>query len=536
MEQGFDLGYYWSVVKRRSLALFLTAVAVFAIVAAVAYLLPPVYGSTARILVESQQIPSELAQSTVTVSALERVQLIEQRLMTRSNLLQIIDKFGLFSDRSDMTTTEKVEKMRASTTFEQIEFGDRRRRGAPSATAFTISFQAESPTVSARVTNEFVTLMLEQNIQSRTARASETYSFFEKEVERLSNELIKLESEILTFKGENGEALPDSLEYRRNELLTTQERLLALDRQISTLRDQQEYLRKLVASGANLPVSDASMTEDERLLQALNREVAQQRTVYSETHPKIKALRSRIAALEKTVAEAAALRAGNDPTGEAAALLNPAEQRLGQMERELSLLEEQHVAMTERQAKLEKSISDTPRVEIALNVLTRNYADLEQQYQEARTKLADAATGERLETNRQAERFEVIEQATVPDAPDKPNRPLILLGGFFGSFGVGLAMVILLEMMDSSIRRPQDIEARLELRPLAVVPFVRTPSEMRRSRRRFWLILLVVIGLIATAIAAVHIFYLPVDLLFQKAMEKAEIDGLIELVKSRLGM
>ena len=57
-----------------------------------AYKLPPVYLSTALILVESQQIPSELARSTVTTSAADRLELIEQRLMTRENLLEIIER------------------------------------------------------------------------------------------------------------------------------------------------------------------------------------------------------------------------------------------------------------------------------------------------------------------------------------------------------------------------------------------------------------------------------------------------------------
>jgi len=58
--------------------------------------LPPVYEASAKILVESQLIPIDLAQPTVTANALERVQAIEQRLMTRDNLLDIVRKFDLF--------------------------------------------------------------------------------------------------------------------------------------------------------------------------------------------------------------------------------------------------------------------------------------------------------------------------------------------------------------------------------------------------------------------------------------------------------
>ena len=60
---------------------------------------PPTYLSEGKILVQSQQIPTELVRPTVTNAAQERIQVIEQRTMTRENLLAIIDKFQLFPDK-----------------------------------------------------------------------------------------------------------------------------------------------------------------------------------------------------------------------------------------------------------------------------------------------------------------------------------------------------------------------------------------------------------------------------------------------------
>ena len=63
-----------------------------------------------KILVQSQQIPSELVRPTVTSAAQERIQVIQQRTMTRDNLIAIADKFKLFPDkRALMSVTELVE-------------------------------------------------------------------------------------------------------------------------------------------------------------------------------------------------------------------------------------------------------------------------------------------------------------------------------------------------------------------------------------------------------------------------------------------
>ena len=94
-----DLKAYLSALRRRYLYLLITAVAVFAAVCAIAYfVLPVTYQATAKVLIESQQVSSDLASSVVKASAAERIQVIQQRLMTESNLLEIARKFDLYPE------------------------------------------------------------------------------------------------------------------------------------------------------------------------------------------------------------------------------------------------------------------------------------------------------------------------------------------------------------------------------------------------------------------------------------------------------
>src|SRR3954464_1362495 len=118
----FQPSYYWQVFKRRWAYFFLPFLVILIAGVAVALLWPPTYLSEGKILVQSQQIPSELVRPTVTSAAQERIQVIQQRTMTRDNLVAIADKFKLFPDkRTLMSVTELIELMKKNTKIAPVD-------------------------------------------------------------------------------------------------------------------------------------------------------------------------------------------------------------------------------------------------------------------------------------------------------------------------------------------------------------------------------------------------------------------------------
>ena len=92
------LGDYISIAWRRKFHILIPFIAVLLITVVTVFVLPPVYKSTGTILIESQQIPQELIQSTVTSFADERIQIIKQRIMTSQrmkSILLLVPKFLL---------------------------------------------------------------------------------------------------------------------------------------------------------------------------------------------------------------------------------------------------------------------------------------------------------------------------------------------------------------------------------------------------------------------------------------------------------
>ncbi|MFM9915805.1 MAG: Wzz/FepE/Etk N-terminal domain-containing protein, partial [Rhizobacter sp.] len=130
---GKSIGDYVGVLRRRRKLIAVVFAVLFAIASVVAVVLPPVYRSTATILIKEQEIPQEFVRSTVTSFADERIQVISQQVMTRSTLLDLVDKYALYGKARQSETSEDIlDRMRRDIKLTPIsaEVTDR-RSGSP---------------------------------------------------------------------------------------------------------------------------------------------------------------------------------------------------------------------------------------------------------------------------------------------------------------------------------------------------------------------------------------------------------------------
>ena len=117
-----ELRFYASVLlKRLPIVIALTGLAT-AVAAYVALTLPATYRAEALLLVEAPQIPDDLATSTVQNNAPEQLDIIQQRLLTRANLLDIANEMNVFPERGDLVPDDIVDLMREQTDF-RASFG-----------------------------------------------------------------------------------------------------------------------------------------------------------------------------------------------------------------------------------------------------------------------------------------------------------------------------------------------------------------------------------------------------------------------------
>ena len=519
--------------KRRYWIILLFLVTVAPIAVGFAYILPPVYSASAKILVESQQIPDSLAQSTVTASSRERVALLTQLLMTRQNVIEVIERHDLYAENPRMTLSAKVDQLRADVSisdFDPATVGSGPRRGGSLIVGMSISFNSNRPVLAAAVANEFVSIALDLNQRQRTERATETVAFFDEEARRLSRDLLALEAQIIEFKRENQDALPTLEDFRRAQGVELDKAAFDLAQQRVRLSDQREDLVISMESGGGTEVAAASTQE--RQVAALRNTLLQQLTVLAPSHPQIRALEARIAALESEMSVV------SDTTGEVVdlALLrkNQIERQIRRIDEEIALIEQRQADVVRDREALEAANRRAPQVQIELATLERQFASLQANLSSAEAKRSAAATGERLEVNQQAERFVVIEQAQVPSAPIAPNRTVIAGGGVALSLVLGVALIVLLELMNKSIRSAEDMNARVGLRPIVVVPYIHTAREMRARRLRIALVVGMVLIIAPLALYLVDQNVAPLSILAEKVMRLSGLDNLVRMVEQRL--
>src|SRR3974390_1478709 len=248
-EQSLDPLHYLGVLKKRKFYGLIPFVAVFAIGFAVAMVWPPTFLSEGKILVESQQIPVDLVRPTVTATAAERIATIQQRVMTRDNLLKIVDKYQLFADQRDrLSRTDLLDVMRANTVIKPVELELIKSSNLNFTVAITVGFMDRRPDVATQVANELITLFLDEDARNRTNRATETTKFLAQELEKLKAELAAIDAKIL-----------------------------------QSYHEPQEITRQ-----TTLPE-----------LMNLKAELASKLAIYSDSHPDVRRLKAQIAALEK---------------------------------------------------------------------------------------------------------------------------------------------------------------------------------------------------------------------------------------------
>ena len=434
----FELGFFLSRLRRW----LLLSVAVFLLVAggilAVAMLLPTLYRAEALLVVESEQIPDNLAQSTVQTNADEQLQIIEKRVLSRDMLVNLATRLNLYEAEGRVggapaTAGEIVDDLRNRISV--IPSNQRARSGnSTDALLVSVMFDSPNPDMAAAVTNELVTLILEEDAATRLQIARQTQAFFKQETTRLEKELADRSQVIQRFKEENIDALPDSLVFRREDLAALELRLGELNRTRRALVDQIDRIDRLITGQASTP-------RDE---------------------------------------EPAAAAEAEAPATSGA--MTTRDVRRSDLVSELSYLDEERDQLTARAEALRATIAETPRVGIRLEALERDYANVRSQYDLAVDNLAKAEVGELIESLSRGRRITVIEQAVRPDRPHSPNRLMIGLAGILAGLSAAGGLVFALEMLRSVIRRPEDILAVTGGATMIVsLPNVRTPGETARS-------------------------------------------------------
>lgn len=574
------LSDYLAVFKRRRKNFWIPAAILMLTASVVAVTLPSIYQSSATILIEQQDIPTNLVAATATSYADQEIQTITQRVMTSGNLQSIIDKYNLYAQERKNTPIDQVyDDMRRDIDVEPVTANVvNPRNGQPmrATIAFTIAYQSRSPELAQKVANELASLYLNENVKTRTQQAQDASNFMSSEARRLQDHIADLQKKLADYKAKYANSLPELMNLNMQLMQRTDQNLMETQRNIRSLEERKIYLQGQLAQinpysnmvsstgerilgpadrlksleaqyvselgiyGPNYPdvvqmkreidalKKDLGVTDDalalKKQLEQLKGDLADARKKYSSDHPDVKRLERSIAALQKQ------LKVAGPAASDSGLAVKPDNPAYIQLQAQLDSTEKSLASYLTLEKQLKKKLDDyqdyvaqTPMVEREYNALNLDYQNSVNRFRDLKAKQLEAQLSEQMVKDRKGERFSLIQPPLLPQVPEKPNRIAILFLGFVLSFAGGVGGVAVAESVDTSLRGSYAIASVTGAPPLAAIPYIGGIAEARSRARRKWVFIVVVLLVIVGVLVLINFFYKPLDVLWYAVLRKVGV-------------
>lgn len=567
---------YLALLRRRRPLILAVGTVLLAASAALAFLLPAIYRSTATILIEEQEIPPDLVRSAIATYVDQRIETIKQQVLRRSTLWRIVEQYDLYKGLRKRSPTEEVlDRFTKDIQIDvlNVKVIDRRTQNPTQATiAFTLAYDGETPELAQKVASELTSLFLAENLKTRERHAQETTTFLKRESENLSRHIQELEGKLAKVKHRADGALPELVPLNMQLMNQAQRELIDADRDIRSLRERKTYLEgELATLKPHTPIISASgerLLDTGERLKALRAQYASLAGYVKPDHPDMIQLKQELSSLEKEtgdtderdelskrlLAERATLadlrERANDshpdvihvqevvaslerelqaltlrPTpSRAAKPENPAyiniESQLASTTATLDALESARTDLKRRMAEYAKRLESTPTIEPEYLDLLRDRENSVRKHQEISSRLMEAQVSADLEVQRKGERFSLINPPELPEQPDRPNRLAILLLGAFLAVGGGIGAGVAVENVDRTIYTPEQFSRALQGVPMAVIPYLPSENELASLGRRRAVVGFAGLGVVILGVVVLHLAWKPLDVLWYTIWRK----------------
>jgi len=473
---------YKEILRRRIWILVIPTVICAIGVYVISNFLPSRYTSETVVLVEQPTVPENFVKPVVEGDVNQRLVTMQEQILSRTRLRQIIDKFGLYKEEvGRLTTEEMIALLRNSITVSPVRpMAETRANGLP---GFTISVEARQAYLAQQICTEVMFFFTEQNILLRQRRAEDTTQFLTKQLSEAKSKLDEQDAKLAEFQRRNIGALPEEMQTNIGLLASLASQLDATSQALSRAeRDKmfvQSQLNQQLAT-AKLSQTGANPDTLDKQLAVLQDQLASLRSRYTDEHPDVIKTRNEIARLQNRIKEnSAAGLPQTASTQEKAAVVAETPQiqqlraQLYQAEMAIRDNTAEQARLKEEISKLQSRVQMSPGIQQEYKSLTRDYQTALTIYNDLLKKQSDSEMATNLERSQEGETFRVLDPPSLPQKPTFPNRRVFALGGFVGGLGLGLGIVFFLEVQDTTLRTDRDVEVLLKLPTLAMIPAIK---------------------------------------------------------------
>lgn len=485
-EDVIDLSHYFNIVNRNKWRILLLAFVVTLLAALIALSLTPLYKSTASLLIESEEtnIVSIEQVYGLDSSKQEYFETQYEILKSRHIAEKVVDKLDLgnhpifvekLTQEKGLVDTFKGY-LKSVLTFlpqsDNVEFTEEELAAqykekvitlfsedlsvspVPNTQVVKISYISESPKLAAKVANTVAEVYIENYLEAKFEMTNKATTWLNDSLQGLRERLNTSERKLSDFyEREQVVDLDGVVGLTSEELQGLSEQLLQAEnrlKQNEIIYEQVQNYRGDLVELAKLPevqnhpsIQNVKQSE----LQAESK-VSELSKVYGPKHQKMISAQAELASVQATL------------NRQVQSLISGITSEYQQVQQQVQRLR----AAVERAKQDYRKLTN---LDSQRKILQREVDVNQQLYDSFFTRLKETSEVEGFETAN----ARVLDKATVPLEPAKPNKKLLVLGAFVISLGFGVFVAILLDFLNSGIRSVDDVERKLGQRMMGLIPW-----------------------------------------------------------------
>ena len=493
-----------ALARRKWIAL-IVFLAVAGGTASLALSLPDLYRATTTVLVERQSVSEAFVRPTVTSELETRIQLIEQQVMSRARLIELISRFDLYADSRQIAPIEAlVGRMRGDIRGPELKGLEQPMTGRYATIAFALSYTARDPHTASTVANALAQLYVDENASMREGQASQTAEFLALQLAEAKRTLDDQDRRASAFKMTHMGELPQQIEANLASLerLNMQLRLNG-ENQIRALDRRERLETQLLEAQAVTAKAPADAPHGTEQLAKLRQQLQELQGRFTDIYPEVIRLRGEIAALEgRGGSEGSEIPRPLDrsKTDQIPRLVHG----IARIDEELETLKAEATELRRLVSAYETRVDNVPRRQEEYQALSRDYDTIKERYDTLLRRYEEAQLAERLEEGKKIEQFRILDAAIPPRVPAGPNRLRLLIMGFLAALGAATAAVVAAEKLDTAFHDIDDLRSFAAGMLVVRLPLIPTAAAARRQRLRFALLATAALAAVAAIIAGSH--------------------------------
>jgi uncharacterized protein involved in exopolysaccharide biosynthesis len=212
---------------------------------------------------------------------------------------------------------------------------------------------------------------------------------------------------------------------------------------------------------------------------------------FTSRHPDVIRMKTEIAAAEREQQDALLRQrqaAQKEAAGTAAAAaaaapsptaLDARKKAIANLDAELDRLKKEEADLRQNIVNIETRLEGVPERQQEFGRITRDYNAAKDLYDSLLKRFDDAQLASSMETDRQGERFRILEPAMPPSSPVAPNRNRLMIMGFILALIVAAGAALMAEQFDSTFHSVADLREFTKVPVLGAVSPIATVTAGR---------------------------------------------------------